>query len=71
VTNDRWGAGVTCRHGDFYTCSDGYNPGKLVRHKWENCMHLDIKSWGYRRDMNTGDVITVDEIISSLAKTIR
>ena len=22
VTNDRWGVGVLCKHGDFYTCSD-------------------------------------------------
>merc|ERR1719481_96164 len=29
VTNDRWGSGVLCHHGDFYTCSDRYNPGVL------------------------------------------
>lgn len=28
VVNDRWGQNITCRHGDFYTCSDRYNPGK-------------------------------------------
>jgi alpha-L-fucosidase len=39
VTNDRWGSnGVMCHHGDFYTCDDRYNPGKLQNHKWENCM---------------------------------
>lgn len=27
VTNDRWGKGVLCKHGDFLTCSDRYNPG--------------------------------------------
>jgi len=37
VTNDRWGSnGVMCHHGDFYTCDDRYNPGKLQNHKWEN-----------------------------------
>ncbi|CAF4376440.1 unnamed protein product, partial [Rotaria sordida] len=37
VVNDRWGGGIPCHHGDFYTCSDHYNPGHLVEHKWENC----------------------------------
>ena len=25
----RWGKGVMCKHGDFYTCTDRYNPGVL------------------------------------------
>ena len=41
VTNDRWGVGVLCKHGDFYTCSDRYNPGVLQSHKWENAMTID------------------------------
>jgi len=28
VTNDRWGSDTRCLHGDFYTCSDRYNPGE-------------------------------------------
>lgn len=28
VVNDRWGINVTCRHGDFYTCTDRFNPRK-------------------------------------------
>lgn len=31
VTNDRWGKGTLCQHGDFFTCSDRYNPGALAR----------------------------------------
>ena len=27
VANDRWGAGDRCRHGDFYTCTDRFDPG--------------------------------------------
>lgn len=27
VTNDRWGKGSKCQHGDVYTCRDRYNPG--------------------------------------------
>ena len=41
VTNDRWGVGVLCKHGDFFTCSDRYNPGVLQPHKWENAMTID------------------------------
>ena len=29
----RWGQGVLCKHGDFYTCTDRYNPGVLQQHK--------------------------------------
>lgn len=28
VVNDRWGKGIGCHHGDFYSCKDRYNPGK-------------------------------------------
>ena len=31
VVNDRWGSGIKCKHGDFYTCADRYNPGRLIR----------------------------------------
>lgn len=27
VVNDRWGKGISCHHGDFYSCKDRYNPG--------------------------------------------
>lgn len=27
VVNDRWGRGIGCHHGDFYSCKDRYNPG--------------------------------------------
>ena len=37
VVNDRWGLGTMCRHGGFHTCFDRYNPGHLIKHKWENC----------------------------------
>jgi len=29
VTNDRWGSGIACHHGGYFTCSDRYNPGLL------------------------------------------
>lgn len=36
--NDRWGEGDDCKHGGYYTCSDRYNPGTLINHKWENAL---------------------------------
>jgi len=27
VTNDRWGSGIACHHGGYFTCNDRYNPG--------------------------------------------
>lgn len=31
VVNDRWGIDIPCKHGDFYTCSDRFNPGQTVK----------------------------------------
>ncbi|CAI2738591.1 unnamed protein product, partial [Dicrocoelium dendriticum] len=59
VTNDRWGDGCMCKHGDFYTCQDHYRPGRLVEHKWENCLTLDRSSWGYRRESVLADVLSI------------
>ncbi|KAK2715940.1 hypothetical protein QYM36_010493 [Artemia franciscana] len=70
VVNDRWGRGIPCKHGDFYTCSDRYNPGKLLEHKWENCMTIDKDSWGYRRTASLKDYLTTHELIKELAETV-
>ena len=66
----RCGVGVMCKHGDFFTCSDRYNPGVLQTHKWENAMTIDKQSWGYRRNMNIADVFTIQELIKELAVTV-
>ncbi|OQR68730.1 alpha-L-fucosidase-like [Tropilaelaps mercedesae] len=70
LVNDRWGMGVHCKHGDFYNCGDRLNPGKLQPHKWENCMTMDQRSWGYRRDMTYEDVLSIDVLLKTLAETI-
>ncbi|XP_037785481.1 alpha-L-fucosidase-like isoform X1 [Penaeus monodon] len=70
VVNDRWGRGIPCHHGSYYTCTDHYNPGVLQPHKWENCMTLDKHSWGYRRNAPATDYITIHSLITELAMTI-
>lgn len=70
VTNDRWGSNILCKHGDFYTCQDRYNPGVLQPHKWENAMTIDRQSWGYRVDAKLKDYLSSKELISELASTV-
>jgi alpha-L-fucosidase len=71
VTNDRWGSPASCKHGDFYTCHDRYNPKTLQKHKWENCFTLDKHSWGLRREAQVADYLTIHDIITTIAETVR
>ncbi|KAL2734508.1 alpha-L-fucosidase [Vespula maculifrons] len=70
VVNDRWGTNIPCHHGDFYTCTDRYNPGVLIPHKWENCMTIDKKSWGFRRNAALEEYLTLDELVKELVTTV-
>uniref|UniRef100_A0A7G3ACN5 Putative alpha-L-fucosidase n=1 Tax=Lutzomyia longipalpis TaxID=7200 RepID=A0A7G3ACN5_LUTLO len=70
VANDRWGSNVLCKHGDFFTCQDRYNPGVLQPHKWENAMTIDKKSWGYRHEAQLSDYLTSWDLISEMASTV-
>ncbi|CAL7935329.1 unnamed protein product [Xylocopa violacea] len=70
VVNDRWGRGIPCHHGDFYTCTDRYNPGVLLPHKWENCMTIDRKSWGFRRNAVLSEYFTLSELVKELVVTV-
>ncbi|XP_070194986.1 alpha-L-fucosidase-like isoform X1 [Littorina saxatilis] len=70
VTNDRWGNGISCHHGGFFTCRDRYNPGTKQNHKFENAMTLDKRSWGFRREAALGDYLTMDEFVQTLIVTV-
>ncbi|CAF99452.1 unnamed protein product, partial [Tetraodon nigroviridis] len=70
VTNDRWGAGIRCKHGGYYNCDDEYTPGQLPKHKWEKCQTVDQYSWGYRRNMKAFDLMDLPSIIKDLVKTV-
>ncbi|XP_064595047.1 alpha-L-fucosidase-like [Liolophura sinensis] len=70
VTNDRWGSDATCHHGGYLTCADRYNPGTLQKRKWENAMTIDKDSWGYRRNADLSEYLTMEEVISTLVITV-
>ncbi|XP_027697184.1 tissue alpha-L-fucosidase-like [Vombatus ursinus] len=66
VVNDRWGKDTGCKHGGYFNCMDKYKPTTPPQHKWEMCTSLDKRSWGYRRNMDSSDVMTHLEIIEEL-----
>ncbi|KAJ8268252.1 hypothetical protein COCON_G00134240 [Conger conger] len=70
VTNDRWGAGCSCKHGGYYNCEDKYTPGQLPKHKWEKCTSVDTFSWGYRRTMRLEELLDLPSIIQDLVRTV-
>ncbi|XP_033755187.1 alpha-L-fucosidase-like [Pecten maximus] len=70
VTNDRWGSGLACKHGGYWNCKDKYNPGKVLPHKWENAMTIDRNAWTHRRDIVSGDILSLHEILTFLAETV-
>ncbi|XP_033221423.1 alpha-L-fucosidase-like isoform X2 [Belonocnema kinseyi] len=70
VVNDRWGSEALCHHGDFYTCQDRYNPGTFQPHKWENAMTIDRQSWGYRRNAELKDYMSLEELVKELVVTV-
>lgn len=70
VTNDRWGKGSICTHGGYYTCTDRYSPGHLLKHKWESCMSIDKRSWGFRREAELSDYLTIEELLKSFIETV-
>jgi len=45
--------------------------GVLQKRKWENCMTIDSRSWGFRRNAVASDYLTPDDIIATLVKTVR
>ncbi|XP_023212402.1 alpha-L-fucosidase-like [Centruroides sculpturatus] len=70
VVNDRWGKGIPCHHGGYYTCKDRYNPEKLQKRKWEDAMTLDYSSWAFRRNIQIADIMPIEKLIATLAQTI-
>lgn len=45
--------------------------GKLETKKWENAMTIDRQSWGFRREANLKDYLSIQELIKQLVTTVR
>lgn len=70
VTNDRWGSDAICNHGGYFTCNDGYNPGVIQKHKFEDATTMDKNGWCHRKMMTLEDVHTMDELTELLATVV-
>ena len=58
------------KHGGFYSGPDGFNPGHLIEHKFEDCAVIDQKSWGYRRNIRLEDIKDIHELIADVASIV-
>lgn len=65
VVNDRWGQGIPCHHGGYYTCKDGFNPLKLQQHYFESCT-TSGSTWGYNKHDNLEDIMSPTQVITKL-----
>ena len=45
--------------------------GVLQKHKWEDAMTVDKKSWGYRKNTTINEFLTMDDLTSVLASVVR
>lgn len=44
--------------------------GVLLSHKWENCMTIDKKSWGFRRNAVLSEYLTLAGLVKELIITV-
>jgi len=65
VTNDRWGHECRGSKGGYMTPSDGYNPGKVMERKWENCQTIG-HSWGYNRKETLSEMKSTASLLKEL-----
>ncbi|XP_061167091.1 alpha-L-fucosidase-like [Saccostrea echinata] len=70
VVNDRWGNNTQCKHGGFFDCDDKYDPGKLQKRKWEEAREMDKYSWGFRRRARIDDYLSINQLLTYLARTV-
>lgn len=72
--DDRYNPGTYIRRLKSNICvahlNCSYYLGKLLPHKWENCLTIDKMSWGYRRNARLSDFLSTHELIKELASTV-
>jgi len=62
VTNDRWGYDCRGKNGGYYTPYDGYDPGHIQTHKWEDSATIGT-SYGYNRHEDIAIFSTATQLI--------
>ena len=58
------------KHGGFYSGPDGFNPGHLIEHKFEDATVVDKSSWGNRRNIRLADIKDIHELISDVVSIV-
>lgn len=41
-----------------------------MHHKWENAFTVDSGSWGYRRNMQIREILTIEELLQQIVTTV-
>jgi len=69
VVNDRWGNDCRGKNGGYWTPYDGFNPGHLLHHKWEDSDTIGT-SYGYNRAENIDQFSTQAELIQTFVQVV-
>jgi len=69
VVNDRWGNDCRGKNGGFYTPWDGYNPGHVQKHKWEDSATIGT-SYGYNRHEDIAQFSTGTQLIQVFTEVV-
>jgi hypothetical protein len=69
ITNDRWGNDCRGKNGGYYTPYDGYNPGTLTSHKWEDSQTIGT-AYCYNRNEHLAQMMNATQLIQLLATIV-
>eukprot|EP01114_Cavostelium_apophysatum_P012377 TRINITY_DN2756_c1_g1_i2.p1 TRINITY_DN2756_c1_g1~~TRINITY_DN2756_c1_g1_i2.p1 ORF type:complete len:462 (-),score=71.55 TRINITY_DN2756_c1_g1_i2:145-1530(-) len=69
VVNDRWGYDCRNRNGGYYTPWDGYNPGHVQAHKWEDSATIGT-SYGFNRHEDLSQFSTATQLLQVFTQVV-
>jgi len=69
VVNDRWGNDCRGKNGGYYTPYDGYNPGHILKHKWEDSYTIGT-SYGYNRNQHLDIFTSPQEVVQTFVEVV-